>query len=108
DLTRPPGQRVVSLKYRGQEVAPNEILTLALSGWRARGGDGYGMLVSAPSIWYSDRPLRELVVEYLAARGGIKGEELSGRSWRLEPAEAEQLLSEQERSSPGEKTTDNS
>ncbi|MDI3281531.1 MAG: 5'-nucleotidase C-terminal domain-containing protein, partial [Bacillota bacterium] len=43
DLTRPPGQRVVSLKYKGQEVDPNEILTLALSGWRARGGDGYGM-----------------------------------------------------------------
>lgn len=99
DLTRPPGQRVVSMKYKGQEVAPDEILTLALSGWRARGGDGYGMLISAPTIWYSERPLRELMVEYLASRGRLKGEELSKRNWILEPAEAEELLREQERSS---------
>lgn len=50
DLSREPGQRITSLRHQGQEITDDAEFTIALSGFRAAGGQDYSMLSSLPSV----------------------------------------------------------
>lgn len=50
DLTRPDGDRVVSLLVGGASVDPDKLYRLATNDFLARGGDGYTALVGARMI----------------------------------------------------------
>ncbi|MGE0422611.1 MAG: bifunctional UDP-sugar hydrolase/5'-nucleotidase [Reyranellaceae bacterium] len=50
DLTRPNGDRVVSLVVGGAPVEPDRLYKLATNDFLARGGDGYSALVGARAI----------------------------------------------------------
>lgn len=47
DLTRPDGERIVSLLVGGTPVEPDRLYKLATNDFLARGGDGYASLVGA-------------------------------------------------------------
>jgi 5'-nucleotidase/UDP-sugar diphosphatase len=50
DLTRPNGDRVVSLLVGGAPVEPDKLYKLATNDYLARGGDGYASLVGARMV----------------------------------------------------------
>ncbi|MBM3747716.1 MAG: hypothetical protein FJW34_18165, partial [Acidobacteria bacterium] len=90
DLTRPEGQRVVNLLYRGRPLRPDQRLRLAVNSYRAGGSGGYKMFRGARVLWRSSRDLRDLIVDYYLERKKLP-ERASG-NWRILPPAARKLL----------------
>ncbi|MGE5508497.1 MAG: bifunctional metallophosphatase/5'-nucleotidase [Chitinophagales bacterium] len=64
DITKPVGQRVVELKFKGQDVKPEDTFTLAVNNYRA-GGGGYPAFKDAKVLWTSEKEVREIIVDYV-------------------------------------------
>jgi 2',3'-cyclic-nucleotide 2'-phosphodiesterase/3'-nucleotidase len=64
DITKPVGQRVVSLKFKGQDVKDSDTFTLAVNNYRG-GGGGYPAFKDAKVLWASDKEVREVIVDYV-------------------------------------------
>lgn len=94
DLTRPLGGRVQDLRYRGAPLRDDQPLRIALNNYRAAGSAGYGMFRGARVVWRSGREIRELMVEYFAARGRLP--ERPDHNWRLLPPRALETLTREE------------
>ena len=96
DLSRPVGQRIVRLEYRGQPVRPDQMFTMAVNNYRQAGGGGYSMLADAPVVYDRQEEIRELLIEEVRRRGTIRPEDYFRENWRIVPAEAAQAaLAEQ-------------
>lgn len=54
DASRPPGQRVLSIKVGGQPLDEAKTYTVATNDFLARGGDGYDMLRDASRLLQAD------------------------------------------------------
>ena len=63
DLSRPVGQRVTTLEFKGRAVAPTDSFTLALNNYRQTGGGGYSMLSGAPVVYDRNEEIRQLLVD---------------------------------------------
>jgi 2',3'-cyclic-nucleotide 2'-phosphodiesterase/3'-nucleotidase len=90
DLTRPVGQRVTSLRYRGAPLRDEEPLRVALNNYRAAGSGGYGMFRDAKVVWRSGREIRDLMVEYFGQRKHLP--ERPDGNWRIVPPRAVETL----------------
>jgi 2',3'-cyclic-nucleotide 2'-phosphodiesterase/3'-nucleotidase len=86
DLTRPEGQRVRNLRYRGAPLKDDQPLRIALNSYRAAGSAGYTMFADARIVWRSGREIRDLMVEYFGARRKLPG--TADGNWRLVPPRA--------------------
>jgi len=86
DLTRPEGARVVNLKWKGEPLAPDRKLRIALNNYRAAGSAGYGMFRGAKILWVSQEGIRELMVHYYTERGSLPQQ--ADGNWRILPPEA--------------------
>lgn len=90
DLARPLGQRVVRLEVDGRPVGDEDTFTMAVNSYRAEGGGGFpGMGADARVLQRIDRSVRDLIVEWLAARGTVAPEDVLEANWRLFPEPAE-------------------
>lgn len=85
DLTRPPGERITSLRVGGRPVADTDTFSLALNNYRHGGGGGFGMLAGAPLLYDRNENIRDLLVEDLTRRGVLDPAEFQDDHWRLEP-----------------------
>ncbi|MGE5553524.1 MAG: bifunctional metallophosphatase/5'-nucleotidase [Betaproteobacteria bacterium] len=65
DISKPVGQRVVELKFRGNDVKDEDTFTLAVNNYRAGGGGGFTMFQDAPVLWQSEKEVREIIVDYI-------------------------------------------
>ncbi|MFB3826084.1 MAG: bifunctional UDP-sugar hydrolase/5'-nucleotidase [Bryobacteraceae bacterium] len=81
DLRRPEGDRIVNLAFRGQPLAPDRKLRIAVNNYRAAGSAGYGMFRGAKILWQSPEGIRELMVRYYTERGRLL--EQPDGNWRL-------------------------
>jgi len=74
DLTRPAGQRVISVEIGGKPLDPHARYRLATNDFMARGGDGYESLKRAKAlIGPSDATLlASRVIDYVAAKGTVE------------------------------------
>jgi 2',3'-cyclic-nucleotide 2'-phosphodiesterase (5'-nucleotidase family) len=88
DLSRPVGQRITRLEYRGRAVQPTDSFTLALNNYRQGGGGGYAMLAGAPVVYERDVDIRGLLIEEITRLGTIDPVRYANRNWRIEPAAA--------------------
>lgn len=96
DLTRPVGQRVRSLRYRGEPLRDEQPLRIALNNYRAAGSAGYSMFRDAKIAWRSGREIRDLMVEYFSERRQLPAE--PDGNWRLVPTRAVETLAAEEAS----------
>jgi 2',3'-cyclic-nucleotide 2'-phosphodiesterase/3'-nucleotidase len=94
DLTRPAGDRIRNLKFRGKPLAPDQKLTIALNNYRAGGSNGYTMYRGAKILWRSYEDIRELIMRYYAEH---QLPSASDDNWRIVPESAYQTLSREVR-----------
>lgn len=90
DISKPLGQRVVELKFRGADVRPEQEFVVALNNYRAGGGGGYTMFRNAQLLSESTREVREIMVDYLRAVGQF-GPASVDNNWRLLPAAVDEM-----------------
>ena len=92
DVSRPAGQRVTRLEYRGEPVLPTATFTMALNNYRQTGGGGYAMLRGAPVVYDRQQEIRQLLIDEVRRRGTIAPADYFTANWRLAPAAAVPVL----------------
>ena len=80
DPGRPPGGRIVSLTFGGEELPDGERLTMATTSYRAQGGGGYAALKRARVRQRTGRGMRDLIERHIRARGTVSPEVIGGWS----------------------------
>lgn len=90
DLTRPAGDRIVNLRWRGKPLAPDQKLRIAINSYRAGGSGGYGMFRGARVVWRSNEDIRSLIVAYYMEKGRLP--EKPDGNWRIVPEAARRTL----------------
>jgi 2',3'-cyclic-nucleotide 2'-phosphodiesterase/3'-nucleotidase len=65
DPTRPEGDRVRDLRFRGRALDLHETFTLVCNNYRAAGGGGYPHLSEAEVAWTSSREVADLIADHL-------------------------------------------
>ncbi|WP_026370616.1 bifunctional metallophosphatase/5'-nucleotidase [Kallotenue papyrolyticum] len=85
DLTRPVGQRVTRLQFKGQDVRPDQKLRIAINNYRAGGGGGYAMFKEGTIVWQSTSEIRDLMAEYIQRQGTIDPQRINVKNFTLVP-----------------------
>jgi 2',3'-cyclic-nucleotide 2'-phosphodiesterase/3'-nucleotidase len=88
DLSRPAGQRITSLRVKGNAVRDADSFTLALNNYRRSGGGGYAMLRDAPEVYNSTTEIRDLLIAEVERRKRIAPADYFQRHWSIVPAAA--------------------
>jgi 2',3'-cyclic-nucleotide 2'-phosphodiesterase/3'-nucleotidase len=71
DLSKPVGQRIVNLTFKGKPLADDQMLTLAVNNYRYSSALKAGKLVAATKEWESPNSIRDMLVEYIKEHGTI-------------------------------------
>lgn len=71
-ISRPRGQRLLSLTYHGQPVADDDQLKVVLNRYRAGGGGDYRMFSPAEIVSEVTVDMTELIMQYFAKHDEIK------------------------------------
>jgi 2',3'-cyclic-nucleotide 2'-phosphodiesterase/3'-nucleotidase len=93
DLTRPVGDRVQNLKWKGRPLNPDQKLRIAVNNYRAAGSGGYSMFAGAKIVWRSRTEIRDLMIQYYMERKRLPDE--AQNNWRIVPEEARRTLERQ-------------
>ncbi len=96
DVSRPVGNRITRLEYRGKPVAPQDSFTMALNNYRQGGGGGYTMLAGAPVVFQKDVDIRQLIIDEVQKAGALDPAQYAHRNWTLEPAAARAMAYEEQ------------
>jgi len=83
DISRPFGDRIQKLSFRGQPVRPDQKFRLATNNYRVNGGGGYTMYKSAPVVFRSSVEIRELIIDWLERHKTVPPEPTN--NWKLLP-----------------------
>ena len=91
DISRPRGQRVLSIRRNGKELPPDESLTLCLNNYRAAGSGGYEFYTECEVV--DDTPVEvvELIMDFITKHRKIT---VDNTRW-LTVYNGDQLLSEE-------------
>lgn len=81
DLGRPPGARIVDLRFQGQPLDPARKLRLALNNYRRNGGGGYAMYQHAPVLHRDSTEIRDLIIDWVERHQELPTEPTN--NWRL-------------------------
>ena len=98
DLTRPAGQRIRNLSWRGRPLDPGRKLRIAVNNYRAGGSAGYEMFKNAGILWRSSDDLRNLIVMYYTGKRRLPVK--PDNNWRVTPESARRTLEAEVRRAP--------
>jgi 2',3'-cyclic-nucleotide 2'-phosphodiesterase/3'-nucleotidase len=85
DVSRPAGERIVKLTWKGKPVTPQQQFIVATNNYRASGGgnfpglDGKNIVLAAPD------GAREILAKWLQAHQTITAKDLPAASWHFAP-----------------------
>ncbi len=65
DITKPVGNRIVNLNFKGQPVNPTQKLKLVTNNYRVNGGGGYSMYKGATVVYRSSDEIRDLIIDWV-------------------------------------------
>ena len=68
DPSRPEGDRVRDLRFRGQPLDLHAVFKLVCNNYRGAGGGGYPHMADADAVWTSSAEMADLIGEYLESR----------------------------------------
>lgn len=83
DISKPLGQRIQELSFRGKPLNPNQKLKLATNNYRVNGGGGYTMYKNAPVVYRSSEEIRELIIDWVERHKTIPTEPTN--NWKIVP-----------------------
>jgi 2',3'-cyclic-nucleotide 2'-phosphodiesterase (5'-nucleotidase family) len=83
DISKPAGQRILNMRFRGQPVGETQKLRLATITFRVNGGAGYTMFKDARVISRSSKELRQLIIDWVKRNRHIPT--TATNNWRLLP-----------------------
>lgn len=83
DVTRPPGQRIGQLRYRGKAVAAGDRFIVATNNYRASGGGGFPGLDGSKTVLASPDANRDVLIAAIKAAGRLKAADGARRSWQF-------------------------
>jgi 2',3'-cyclic-nucleotide 2'-phosphodiesterase/3'-nucleotidase len=83
DISKPIGQRIQNLRFRGQPLAPSRKLRLATNNYRVNGGGGYDMYKNAPVVYRSSEEIRELIIDWVERNKTVPATPTN--NWRILP-----------------------
>jgi len=83
DISKPVGQRIQNLRFKGQPVSPQQKFRLATNNYRVNGGGGYTMYKDAPVVYRSSEEIRELIIDWLERNKRVPTEPTN--NWRIVP-----------------------
>lgn len=81
DLTRPSGDRIQHLTFRGKPLDPSQKLKLAINNYRYNGGGGYTMFKNAPVLSKSSEEIRDLIIAWVEKHRTIPAN--ATNNWRI-------------------------
>lgn len=81
DLTKPLGQRILNLKFKGQPLAPTQKLKVVTNNYRVNGGGGFTMYKDAPVFYRSSEEVRELIIDWVERNKTIPTQ--ANNNWRI-------------------------
>lgn len=81
DLSKPIGQRIRRLTFKGHPLAPTEKLKVVTNNYRVNGGGGYAMYKEAPVLHRSSAEVRELIIDWVERHKTIPTE--PDNNWRI-------------------------
>ncbi len=103
DLTRPAGQRIRNLKYRGKPLDDTQPLRLAVNNYRAGGSGGYTMFRDARVLWKSGEEIREMIITYFMEHKVLPG--AADGNWKIVPEAARLQLEKEARAEAARAST---
>jgi 2',3'-cyclic-nucleotide 2'-phosphodiesterase/3'-nucleotidase len=83
DISKPFGQRIQNLTFKGRPLSPTQKLRLAVNNYRVNGGGGYTMYKGAPVVYRSSTEIRELIIDWVERHKQIPAEPTN--NWRILP-----------------------
>ena len=83
DISKPFGQRIQNLRFKGQPVTPQQKFRLATNNYRVNGGGGYTMYKDAPVVYRSSEEIRELIIDWVERNRLVPTEPTN--NWRIVP-----------------------
>ena len=81
DVTKPFGQRILNLKYKGQPLSPTQKLRVVTNNYRVNGGGGFTMYKNAPVVYRSSEEVRELIIDWVERNKTVPTE--ADNNWRI-------------------------
>ena len=81
DITRPVGERIRNLRFRGQPVTPTQTFRLATNNYRVNGGGGYTMFKDAKVLVRSSQEIREMIIDWVEQHKQVPAK--PSDNWRL-------------------------
>jgi 2',3'-cyclic-nucleotide 2'-phosphodiesterase/3'-nucleotidase len=81
DLTKPFGQRIQNLKFKGQPLSLTQKLRVVTNNYRVNGGGGFTMYKNAPVVYRSSEEVRELIIDWVERNKRIPTE--PSNNWRI-------------------------
>ncbi len=81
DVSKPFGQRIQNLKFKGQTLSPAQKLRVVTNNYRVNGGGGFTMYKNAPVAYRSSEEVRELIIDWVERNKKIPTE--VNDNWRI-------------------------
>ncbi|PYS75228.1 MAG: hypothetical protein DMF73_01335 [Acidobacteria bacterium] len=81
DLTKPFGQRIQNLKFKGQPLSPTQKLRVVTNNYRVNGGGGFTMFKNAPVVYRSSEEVRELIIDWVEKHKTVPTQ--ADNNWRI-------------------------
>lgn len=81
DITKPFGQRIQNLKFKGQPLSPTQKLRVVTNNYRVNGGGGFTMYKDAPVIYRSSEEVRELIIDWVEKNKTVPTQ--GDNNWRI-------------------------
>ena len=81
DITKPFGQRILNLKFKGQPLSMTQKLRVVTNNYRVNGGGGFTMFKYAPVVYRSSEEVRELIIDWVERNKTVPTQ--TDNNWRI-------------------------
>jgi 2',3'-cyclic-nucleotide 2'-phosphodiesterase/3'-nucleotidase len=83
DISQPAGSRIANLAYLGTAIDPDAEFVIAINNYRQSGGGGFPHVTTAPVAYNRQVEIRQLLIDYVTAKGEINPDDFASVDWRL-------------------------
>ena len=81
DISKPIGERIVKLEYKGKPVEPEKEYDVVMNNYRASGGGNYFMYQNKPVIKEIPTDISEIIANYIVENKVVKA--TVNQNWKV-------------------------